>query len=77
MILNFKLLTLLNSENFSQVSHSPLTVVFSMVLKEKYKCNLDHYVRLTFACASNEKHANSVWLYNQKETWQDIIPLKY
>lgn len=57
MVLIFKLLTLLNSENFSQVSHNLLMVVFSMVLKEKFKCNLDHYAKLTFACASNEKHA--------------------
>lgn len=41
-------------------------VVFSMVLKEKFKFNLGHYAGLTFACASNEKHADSVWLYKQK-----------
>lgn len=44
MVPIFKLLTLLNSENISKVSYNPLMVVFSMVLKEKFK------YRLTFAC---------------------------
>lgn len=68
MVHIFMLLTLLNSENFSEVSHNPLMIAFSMVLKERLKYNLDHYARLTFACASNKNHTNVVWLYNQKDT---------
>lgn len=75
MVPIFKLLTLLNSENASKVSYNPLMVVFSMVWKEEFKCKAN--ICLHFSFASNEKHANSAWLYNQKETWQDIIPLKY
>lgn len=64
MVPIFKLLTILNSENVSKVSYNPLMVVFSMVFKEEFKCKAN--ICLHFSFASNEKHANSAWFYNQR-----------